>query len=65
MQTEGFPRHVVWAFPLATLWTEAEIARDRIRDRIITESILIQAAVIDVLSGGDVLRNAIKELRDE
>jgi hypothetical protein len=62
---EGFPWHIVWALPLATLWTEAGIARERINDRMATEAILLQTAVVDVIGGGDHLSGVLEILRDE
>lgn len=46
------------------LWTEAEIARERIHSRIGVESVLIRAAIVDVLSGGDHLRESLERLSD-
>lgn len=51
--------------PLATLWTEAEIARDRINGRIATEAILIRAAIVDSIAGGNHLGDSIDRLLDE
>jgi len=45
------------------LWTEADIARERIHYRVATESVLIRAAIVDVLSGGNHLRDSLEELR--
>lgn len=47
------------------LWTEAEIARDRINSRIATETVLIRAAIIDVVIGGGHFRESLKDLIGE
>lgn len=51
--------------PLSMLWTEAAIVRDRVIEIMGTEAILIRAAVIDVVSGGNHLADTLEELRDE
>jgi hypothetical protein len=61
--SEGYGLGDVWAMPLAMLWTEADIAQERIHNRVAMESVLIRAAVIDVLSGGNHLRESLEELR--
>lgn len=47
------------------LWVEGDIARERIHVRMAAESVLIRAAIIDVLSGGNHLRDSLEELRGE
>lgn len=37
-------------YPIAKVWYEAQIVRDRINGRMSTEVILIQAAIIAVMS---------------
>lgn len=59
---EGWSYGIAYALPLAVLWTEAELIRDRINGRIATESILIQAAVVDVIGGGRNLMSALEKL---
>jgi hypothetical protein len=38
------------------------LVRERVNTRISTEAILLQAAVVDVLGGGEHLRNALEKL---
>lgn len=52
-------------FPLATLWTEAEIVRERLTDLMGTEATLIKAAVVDVVAGENTLGEVLEELRGE
>jgi hypothetical protein len=37
-------------YPLAVLWTEVEIARERVNGRIATEAVMIHQAAVAVLS---------------
>lgn len=59
---EGWSHGVAYALPLAVLWTEAELIRERVNNRIATETILIQAAVVDVVGGGRHLKTALDKL---
>jgi hypothetical protein len=47
------------------LWIEAEIARERIRQHAVTETILIHAAIADAVAGGGHLKRVIEDLSDE
>lgn len=38
-------------YPLVVLWQEAQIARERVNQRIVTEALLIDAAIIRGVSG--------------
>jgi len=59
---EGWSYSVAYALPLATLWTEAELIRERIHTRMSTEAVLLQAAVVDVVGGGGHLVKALEKL---
>jgi hypothetical protein len=50
---------------LATLWTEADIARQRIADRIASEATILQTAMASIVSkkGGSAFEKALKVLR--
>jgi hypothetical protein len=37
-------------YPLATLWAEAELVRERVNARIRTESTLMHAVIVSILS---------------
>lgn len=64
MIAEGWGYRVAYALPLAVLWTEAQIVRDRINTRIATEATLLKAAVVDVIAGSRHLNEALERLRD-
>jgi hypothetical protein len=55
---------VVQQLPLATIWVEAEIVMDRTNSLLSAEAILIHASIMTAIGGGDLLKNAIEELRD-
>lgn len=51
-------------YPLAMVWSEARIVRRRVNDRISTEAVLMQTAIVAALAGGKHLTEALKDLRD-
>lgn len=54
-----------WHYPLAFLWNESRIARQRINGLIATESLLMYSAITAVWSGKlDNLNESIRSLRD-
>lgn len=61
---EGYGYGVANALPLAVLWTEARIVRDRVNSRMATEATLLKAAVVDVIAGSRHLNEALELLRN-
>jgi hypothetical protein len=60
---EGHP--FAQEYPLAFMWNEARIARERVNSQTITETLMLFQAVQTVWSGKiDGLNKAIQELRD-
>lgn len=51
-------------YPLAKVWSEVYLARERIRDRISQETVLMHAAMVDVLGGKSTLKNTLEKMRD-
>lgn len=56
-------------YPLSRLWIEAEIVRERVNQRIATESTMMQAVIVAVLSpakgeGAKHLQKLLKGLTD-
>jgi len=60
----GFPWNVVQGLSLATIWTEAEIIRDRQNAYLTMEAILIHSAIADVVGGGGHLSRVLEDIRD-
>lgn len=57
-----YPHH----YPLSTLWMETELARERVNLRLSTESTLMRAVIVSVLStdnsGVENLKNELRKL---
>ena len=52
-------------YPLVVLWQEAQIARERVNTRMMTEALLIDAAIIRAVSGeGKHFESLIKGLKN-
>jgi hypothetical protein len=55
----------VWLLPLGMLWTEAILARRRVREEAVMQAVLIHAAIVDAIGGGGHLRKVIGDFADE
>lgn len=60
---EGHPH--ARAYPLSALWIEAELVRERINGRIVTEATLQHAVIVAILSpGGNGTKSLDKMMRN-
>lgn len=50
--------------PLATIWTEAEFARQNTNSILSSHALLIHAAIADVVGSGNVFKSALEDLND-
>jgi hypothetical protein len=62
---KGFEHGHVWLLPLGMLWTEAILARRRVREEAVMQAVLIHAAIVDAIGGGGHLRKVIGDFADE
>jgi hypothetical protein len=62
---EGYDRTCVWTMPLGMLWSEAILARRRVRQNAVLNAVLIHAAIVDAIGGGGHLRQVIEGIVDE
>lgn len=62
---EGNTRQEVECWPLSSIWVEAAIVRQRIRQHSILDVVLIHTAIIDAIAGGGHLQRLIEDLGDE
>lgn len=53
-----------WSYPLATVWSEAWIARQRVNRRIATDAVMMQAVIAQVLAGEGPLAKLLEDLND-
>jgi hypothetical protein len=51
--------------PLGMLWSEAILARRRVRQNAVLNAVLIHAAIVDAIGGGGHLRQVIEGIVDE
>jgi hypothetical protein len=53
-------------YPIAMVWTEARMVRQRWAERRVTEAVVMQATIASVLSkeGGSHFQTVLQELRD-
>jgi hypothetical protein len=51
--------------PLGMIWTEAILARRRIREHAVMNAVLIHAAIVDAIGGGGHLIKVIEGIADE
>lgn len=51
-------------YPLCHVWSEVELVRQRVHQRMATEAVLIQQAIVSVLAGGKEFSNLLKDLTD-
>jgi hypothetical protein len=62
LRSEGHP--AASRYPLAYAWNEAAFARQRINGRIATETVLIHAAIVQAIAGGEHLKTTMEKLTD-
>ena len=49
-------------YPVCIVWTEATIAQQRLNQRMATEAVLVQGAILSALGGGKEFSKLIKDL---
>lgn len=62
LRAEGHP--AAPRYTLSFMWNEALFARRRINARIVTETVMIHASIVNVLAGGSGFKDLVKELTD-
>jgi hypothetical protein len=51
-------------YPLGMVWAEAMLARERRREAVALEAIMLHSVIAQAVGGGKVLEKFLKELRD-